>query len=133
MSDPHIDLDDIDNTIPKARAEGPASGPDPSSAGADDFDANSTWRAAGRFGANVFSDFARRFQGRSGFGTGGGPFDEFFPKEARQHFRASQREWLLGWRTLIDSAIERLDEREAREQNPPSGDPNKIIVEEIDI
>ncbi|OIO90440.1 MAG: hypothetical protein AUK03_12960 [Anaerolineae bacterium CG2_30_64_16] len=36
----------------------------------------------------------------------------FFPKEMRQHLRAARREHLLAVRSLLDKAIERLEETE---------------------
>jgi hypothetical protein len=40
--------------------------------------------------------------------------DELLPEEFLQHKRAARRERLLGWRALIDGAIERLDQRAAQ-------------------
>src|SRR4051794_12593226 len=115
MSDRHIDLDDIDNSVPKARPTGPANAPDPASA--DDFaTANeSIWGSASR-GAlpNVF----RFFQDRARTN----PFDQFIPSDARQHFKSSQREFLLGWRSLIDLALERLDDQQVNSSS--SANPN---------
>lgn len=125
MSERHIDLDDMDNSIPKARATGPANGPDPASV--DDFAtaSESVWGSARR---GAFPDVFRFFQERA---SRANPFDQFVPRDARQHFRSSQREFLLGWRSLIDYALERLDEQETRPV--PSTNPNKIVVEEVDI
>ena len=36
----------------------------------------------------------------------------FFPPEFVQHQRRARREMLLAWRSLIDAAIKRMDEKE---------------------
>lgn len=130
MNDPHIDIDDIDSV--KASTG-------PSQPGAKDYmneakyEPEMDWENEGRFGSSNPSVF-KRLRDQVGFGMGSGGLDELFPGEAREHFRASQREFLLGWRTLIDRAISRIDEREQRVPPAnPGGNSNKIVVEEIDI
>ena len=41
------------------------------------------------------------------------PFESLFPPEFVQHRRKARREMLLAWRSFIDRAIERIDEKEA--------------------
>ena len=36
----------------------------------------------------------------------------FLPKETRQHLQAARREHLLAWRSILDAAIQRLEEGE---------------------
>jgi len=36
------------------------------------------------------------------------------PVTTRDHLRAARREWLLAWRSLLDAAIERLEEKPPR-------------------
>lgn len=46
------------------------------------------------------------------------------PEEARQHFRTARREALLGVRSLVDAAIDRLDQQaEAAEPERPRSIP----------
>jgi hypothetical protein len=64
------------------------------------------------------------------------------PYESRKHFRNSQREFLLGWRAILDDVLHRLDERDIRDEVRRSSEPAtnfggsshsiKIEVEEID-
>jgi len=49
----------------------------------------------------------------------------FLPETTRQHTRAAQKELLLAVRSLIDGAIERLEEAEKRKGKPRT----KIEVE----
>lgn len=127
MSDPHIDIDEVDNpqsSFNNTAAGGTTNGFNPN---LNDF-------------ATGFFSFLDRFRNQSGFGMGTG-FDPI-PYESRKHFRSSQREFLLGWRTLIDENIRRLDERDLRdsvqhESEPVTGSPQrgssvKIEVEEIE-
>jgi hypothetical protein len=46
--------------------------------------------------------------------------DRIVPPEARRHFRNGGREGLLGMRTIVDSWIRRLDEKDAAEPQPAS-------------
>lgn len=39
-------------------------------------------------------------------------FDSLFPPEFVQHRRRAQREMLLAWRSLLDRAIRRIDDRD---------------------
>lgn len=120
MSDRHIDLDEIDN----AKAN-----PVNSTPGRADFVAEDDFEPASNR-SRPFGNVFRQFMNRSN------PLDEVLPPEARRHFRASQRELLLGWRSIIDQALTRLDKQDARDNIPPAqpnANPNKIIVEEMDI
>ncbi len=38
--------------------------------------------------------------------------NSFFPKEFVQHQRRARREMLLAWRSFIDRAIQRIDEKD---------------------
>ena len=38
-------------------------------------------------------------------------FNAFFPPEFVQHQRRARREMLLAWRSVLDRAIQRIDER----------------------
>ena len=38
-------------------------------------------------------------------------FNAFFPPEFVQHQRRARREMLLAWRSMLDRAIQRIDER----------------------
>ena len=38
-------------------------------------------------------------------------FNAFFPPEFVQHQRQARREMLLAWRSMLDRAIQRIDER----------------------
>ncbi len=125
MSDQHIDIDG--SVEPKSSSAGTGA------SAADEMD----FEDYGPNRATMFSDIFRRFRGRPGFGLGENPLEEFLPAEAREHFRTSQREFLLGWRSLIDRALERIDlDNERQGQVPPASanpNPNKIIVEEVDF
>lgn len=133
MSDPHIDIDDIDNLKPNAApAQETGNSTDtPRFSGPDDFD----WEEVDR-GSRRNNNPFRFFQERAGFGLGTGALEDLLPDEARQHFRTSQREFLLGWRTVLDRAIQRIDNRDERDQEIPrasNSNPNKIIIEELDM
>jgi hypothetical protein len=39
-------------------------------------------------------------------------FEALFPPEFREHHRKARREMLLAWRSMIDTAINRMEERE---------------------
>jgi hypothetical protein len=43
-------------------------------------------------------------------------FQAFFPPEFIQHRRRARREMLLAWRSFIDRALERLDEKDTESQ-----------------
>ncbi len=43
---------------------------------------------------------------------------EMFPEEFRKHARASRREMLLAWRSLIDARIAKLDEMDQEDTAP---------------
>ncbi len=131
MSDRHIDIDDLNNNPAPAMGGATFSTSDAPKMNADE---DIDWEEVGRERAS-FNPF-RSFGGR-GFNLGANPLEEVLPREARQHFRASQREFLLGWRSLIDRAISRIDNRDERDEEirpATSGtNPNKIVIEEIDI
>jgi hypothetical protein len=131
MSDPHIDIDDGENPPPKGEQAKATSNTD--GIGFDDPDQN----GSGPGNYSGFSDIFRRFRNKSGFGAGRESLDEVFPPEARQHFRASQREFLLGWRNIIDRNLERLaqyDERDSQTSpEKPTSKPDRIVVEEVDL
>lgn len=132
MTDPHIDIDDVDNPDSASNNVAAAGG----GAGSDNgfgTGPNFTEFATG------FFNFVERFRNQSGFGSGNG-FDPL-PYESRKHFRNSQREFLLGWRTVIDDTIRRLDERDIRDNLRHTSEPlstyergtgTKIEVEEIE-
>jgi len=42
--------------------------------------------------------------------------EEIFPPEFVAHHRKARREMLLAWRSIIDSALERMDEKEKKEK-----------------
>jgi hypothetical protein len=42
-------------------------------------------------------------------------FQAMLPPEVRQHGRNARKEMLLAWRSLIDKALERLDEKSAED------------------
>ncbi len=134
MTDPHIDIDDVDNPD-LASNSNVAAADEAVGSGNNEFGTgpNFTEFAAG------FFNFVERFRNQSGFGTGSG-FDPL-PFESRKHFRNSQREFLLGWRTVIDDAIRRMDERDTRDNLRHTSEPlssyergaaTKIEVEEIE-
>lgn len=146
MNDPHIDIDEIDNsfknTEPRRGGEvPPASSTQPGQTA--DFGTDNFRPASGYNPAEMFSGMAqqfRRWQEQSGFGFGRTGFG-FVPPETIRHLRASQREFLLAWRSFIDYSLERLEQQELRDQvraeaeMTGAGSPrtaNKIIVEEID-
>jgi hypothetical protein len=41
-------------------------------------------------------------------------FKNVIPPEFREHHRNAHREMLLGWRSLIDSALNRMDEHQKK-------------------
>lgn len=144
MSDPHIDIDDLENEVPSTagasipREKGQAN-PNPR-----DFEEEDEHWPLGSFGemvANVNRQF-RRLQEKFGPGIGKPGDLEIIPPETRRHLRASQREFLLAWRSLIDSSLERLDRRDLRDELRREANvtdkaetmrgSNKIIVEEVD-
>jgi len=130
MNDPHIDIDDLDSVQAKT---GPSQSEAKDYLNQAKYEPEMDWETESRFGSAGGGVF-KRLRDQAGFGMGSGGLDDLFPGEAREHFRASQREFLLGWRTLIDRAISRIDEREQRVPSAtPGANPNKIIVEEIDI
>ena len=66
----------------------------------------------------------KREQARGCFCMGFGPqasemFFQAFPKNARDHFRASRVEFLKGIRSLIDRRIEELSRPEAKGTSVP--------------
>ncbi|HEX2911214.1 MAG TPA: hypothetical protein VH186_10430 [Chloroflexia bacterium] len=139
MNDPHIDIDEID------KPDQP--GINPGSHGASStFASEESGRGPG------FGDFLSSMTGQfrrwqksmtpSGLLGLGGEM-EVLPEETIQHLRNSQREFLLAWRALIDSSLERLDRQEEREHLKAEarksghtvsqpGRSTKIIVEEVD-
>jgi hypothetical protein len=43
-------------------------------------------------------------------------FEAFFPPEFVEHRRKARREMLLAWRSFIDRALERLDEKQTKSE-----------------
>ncbi|MEI6043804.1 MAG: hypothetical protein WCS37_05375 [Chloroflexota bacterium] len=130
MSDPHIDIEDVENPTPQkdtAKAD--------NTRGADFDDTTKVgWGSDSYKGLpNIF----RRWWEKSGSGDNRKAFEEVFTPEARQHFRASQREFLLGWRNIIDRSLERLAQQDVPNSHPSSekttSKAEKIVVEEIDL
>lgn len=136
MTDPHINLDDVSSTSSSYTSGATGST-------ADDIPVGNSEPAS--FGPNLndfvggFINMVERLRSQAGIGLGSS-FDPL-PYESRKHFRASQREFLLGWKAAIDDAIHRIDERELRdnikresEKVSPSGTGKgvKIEVEEIE-
>ena len=120
MNDPHIDLDEID-----AGVANPQSKP-----GENEPENPHPYEATGYDFGNLFATMTRQFQHWT---------EDFnlLPTETAKHLRASQREFLLAWRSLIDHSIERLDRQDTRGENRPAngtnvGNSNKIQVEEFD-
>ncbi|MBD0379552.1 hypothetical protein [Paenibacillus sedimenti] len=52
------------------------------------------------------------------------------PEEARTHFRQAEKEALLGVRSLLDAAIDRLDEDKADQKRKDRNRMKQILVEE---
>ncbi|MDB5081004.1 MAG: hypothetical protein JWP00_2928 [Chloroflexi bacterium] len=131
MSDPHIDIDEIDNpqAVPPGVNEAATDG--------------LPKEPAGGFGLSdllaTMSQQASRWQERINAGTKMGLDLHIIPPEAKKHLISSQREFLLAWRALIDYSLEKLDTQEqreaAREQGPTQAPPKatKIQVEEFEI
>jgi hypothetical protein len=148
MSDPHIDIDELENEVPPATGasiprEKAQANPNPASDPARDFEDEDERWPLGSFGEMV-ANMNRQFRHlQDKFGGLGKPGDfEFVPPETRRHLRASQREFLLAWRSLIDFSLERLDRRDLRDELRHEANvsgtaetmrgSNKIIVEEVD-
>ena len=134
MTDPHIDIDDVDN--PDLTSNDKVAAPDEAVGGGDN--QFGTGPNFAEFTTGFFN-FLERFRNQSGFGTVNG-FDPL-PYESRKHFRNSQREFLLGWRTVLDDALRRMDERDTRDNLRRASEPlstyergtgTKIEVEEIE-
>ncbi len=150
MNDPHIDIDEGEEVqIPKAQAEipkaAPSSKPRPKPRYEDEDEDEDDMPM--NFGGSVWDMFSsasqqfRRWQDQMMPGMGRFGDSEFIPNETVQHLRSSQREFLLAWRSLIDSSLERLDKREVREElrreanlteEGPARRANKIVVEEVE-
>ena len=149
MSDPHIDIDDLENEAPPATGgaiphEKAHANPNPAQGATRDFEDEDEHWPLGNFGemvANMNRQF-RHWQDKFGAGLGRPGDLEFIPPETRRHLRASQREFLLAWRSLIDFSLERLDRRDLRDELRHEANvsgkaetmrgSNKIIVEEVD-
>jgi hypothetical protein len=123
MTDRHIDIDEIDN----ARANTETN----STSGSADFVQSGPTGWEPRPGRR-FEGMLRRMANRPHLSN---PLNQVLPVEARRHFRASQREMLMGWRSIIDQAINRLNKEDAKDNIPPGErvDPNKIYIEDVDI
>ena len=97
MNDPHIDLDEIDSgeAGPRMGATTPLGGNGPFEAGSYDM-------------GSVFANMTRQFQRWS---------NDFslLPTDTARHLRASQREFLMAWRSLIDHSLERLERQDMRD------------------
>jgi hypothetical protein len=121
MSDPHIDIEDFETSYsydePEIEFE------------AIDDDRHS--KGYNFWGFQRLPEMFRDFSDRFGSFSRQSP-DDFIPEEARQRFRNSQREFLLGWRSIIDQQLEKLDAREQfeRARSGEDGDSSKIKVEE---
>jgi hypothetical protein len=129
MSDIHIDIDDVDNTIPspdKASQTKQADNIEVEFEESDDRQNRYRFWGWQRL-PEMFSDFlSRSNQNFSGFSGRDKPFgrmglnevemrqrvDEMIPEEARQYFRTAQRQFLLGWRALINQQLQKLDAEE---------------------
>ncbi|MEI7553782.1 hypothetical protein [Candidatus Chlorohelix sp.] len=122
MSDQHIDIDDLDN--PKASS--------PKEQVFDDYDSGDTYRF---WGFERMPEMVRDFSDKIAFRVRDAT-DEVIPEDARRLFRNSQREFLLGWRKLIDYQLERIRtqeelERSRRARTQESSDTSiKIEIEE---
>ena len=86
-NDPHIDIDDLDNTPIKPATD-------------------ESWAKSGidpdyKFG-DVFSGLGRRLRNRR----------SVLPIETARHLRASQREFLLACRSLIDHSLDHIERQE---------------------
>ena len=121
MNDPHIDLDEIDSAMP---GNGPIPSPDPTE----------PFETGGYDMGSVFANMTRQFQ------RWGNDFS-LLPTDTARHLRASQREFLMAWRSLIDHSLERLERQDMRDELKAEsnlrGDnvgrgAEKIEVEEID-
>ncbi len=145
MNDPHIDIDEIDSTEGlSGAAANPAASPTPAA-----FEDDAEWMGGTGQGPvgfsmpDMFSTMTqqfRRWQERVTPGFGRSEF-ELVPPETVRHLRASQREFLMAWRSLIDSSLQRIERQEQRDQlrtetqmssDGPSRGNHKIIVEEFD-
>jgi hypothetical protein len=106
MSDPHIDIEDFDSSYSNDDYE-----PDEPVIEFEAIDEDRHTKGYNFWGwqrlPEMFRDFSDKFGAASQQNT-----DEFIPEEARRRFRNSQREFLLGWRIIIDQQLERLDARE---------------------
>jgi hypothetical protein len=61
--------------------------------------------------------------------------DEMLPEESRQYFRESQKQWLLGWRDMIDKQLQRIEQEEelyrARQSGETPKKPGKSVQVEM--
>ncbi len=148
MNDPHIDIDEVENyqppkpaeEIPAAQASTTPPSPNPASQTFDDDFDEERMTGGSTFG-DIFSSMSQQFR-RWQDQAGSGGDSEFIPKETRRHLRASQRELLLAWRSLIDYSLERIDRRDVRDQirreaemsddTEPVSNSSKIVVEEVE-
>lgn len=142
MSDPHIDIDEIDTRGTSAKKESGRPIPNEEWDGRTETDRVTEGYNAGDMFSNMSQQF-RRWQERMMPGAGMGNNGDFglIPNEATRHLRNSQREFLLAWRSLIDSSLERLERQDLREQirneadispDAPRRGSNKIVVEEFE-
>jgi hypothetical protein len=110
MHDPHIDIDDMDNSSDNTQAPG------------DSGTSERPKEPARGYGLGDllerFSERANRWQDRLNVGTRRGLDLHIMPPETRKHLVSSQREFLLAWRSLIDFSLERLDREEHEAARP---------------
>jgi|GEM_PF-1871751 len=131
MTDRHIDLDDIDRIKSGQKAEPAAEQPledfdNPESGGKEGYRFWG-WQRLPEMLQNFTGQFGPRMRMNS---------NEFLPEDTMRHFRTSQREFLLAWRSLIDRQLERLDAQaefdSARAEATYEDGTIKIQVEEVD-
>ncbi len=98
MSDPHIDIDEIDAAASMGTQPGQSREPGIGNTVESGYDMG-----------NLFTNMTRQFQ------RWGNDFS-LLPPETSRHLRASQREFLLAWRSMIDNTLEKLERQDMRDQ-----------------
>lgn len=111
MHDPHIDIDEIDNSPEASEPSG---------------DSGMNERPKEPARGYAFGDLlerlgeqANRWQDRLNATARRNLDMHIMPPETRKHMLLSQREFLLAWRALIDYSLEKLDREEEREAARP--------------
>ncbi|NWJ44936.1 MAG: hypothetical protein HXX08_03570 [Chloroflexi bacterium] len=127
MSDQHIDIDDVD--APKASSKKEQVFDDYDSGDTGSGDPYRVW------GFERMPEMVRDFSDKIAFRVRDAT-DDAIPEDARRLFRNAQREFLLGWRKVIDYQLERIRtqeelERSRRARTQESSDTSiKIEIEE---